>query len=91
MEYKYDKEFKGIVATPDCTQEWLELICDIAVDYDGYREAKDLMMLIDELKNCAIKAQVCLANNKIFEDKIKSQESTLNARKERDKDRKTDK
>lgn len=31
----------------------LELIADIAVDYDGYRKAKSLMELIDELRDIA--------------------------------------
>ena len=30
-----------------------ELICDIAVDYDGCRSAKELMELIDEIANIA--------------------------------------
>ena len=34
----------------------LELIGDICVDYDGYRNSDDLMKLIDEIKNIAYKA-----------------------------------
>lgn len=31
----------------------LQLIVDIAIDYDSYRKAEDLMLLIDELSDIA--------------------------------------
>lgn len=33
----------------------LETIADIAVDYDGYRTAEDLMSLIDEMRDIALR------------------------------------
>ena len=33
----------------------LETIADIAIDYDGYRTAEDLMSLIDELRDIALR------------------------------------
>ena len=32
----------------------LETIADIAIDYDGYRTAEDLMSLIDEMRDIAL-------------------------------------
>lgn len=37
----------------DNQKDALQLIIDIAIDYDGYRKAKSLMELIDELKKIA--------------------------------------
>lgn len=88
MLYSYDKNFKGIVATPNSAQEWLELVCDIAIDYDGYTDSKNLMELIDEMKEYVVKAQICLQNGEIFEDKFKTTASLIKARLERNKDKK---
>lgn len=33
----------------------LQTIADIAVDYDGYRTAEDLMSLIDEIRDIALR------------------------------------
>lgn len=33
----------------------LETIADIAIDYDGYRTAEDLMSLIDEMRDIALR------------------------------------
>lgn len=30
MKYRYDKNTKAIVSTPDCTEEYLDLIWDMA-------------------------------------------------------------
>lgn len=37
------------------TTERLQLIADIAYDYDGYRTSKQLMELIDEMRDIAIR------------------------------------
>ena len=36
-------------------KEQFQIIADTAIDYDGYRRADNLMMLIDELRDMAIK------------------------------------
>lgn len=36
-------------------EEQFQTIVDIAVDYDGYRKADDLLKLIDELRDMALK------------------------------------
>lgn len=42
----------------DGLEKALNLIVDIAIDYDGYRSAPGLMQLIDELREIASKAVV---------------------------------
>lgn len=50
-EYKYiNKAMKEYLYSKDAC---LEIIHDIAIDYDGYRDAKNLMELIDEIKEIA--------------------------------------
>ena len=51
---------------PDCADEWLELIWDIAVDYDGYNTVESLKSLIDEIVDMSKKARICLRENKLF-------------------------
>jgi len=36
--------------------EWLQLIADVCVDYDGYRTVKGLKVLIDDIKKMATDA-----------------------------------
>lgn len=68
MTHIWDERFKGIMAYPDCADEYLELICEIAIDYDGYSTAKNLKSLIDEMAEYAQKARKCLREHKIFTD-----------------------
>lgn len=35
---------------PEKAEEWLELACDIAIDYDGCETVESLKDLIDEMK-----------------------------------------
>lgn len=51
---------------PDCADEWLEMLWEIGVDYDGAENAESLKALIDELVEIASKARVCLREGKIF-------------------------
>ena len=69
MTHKWDEQFKSIIAYPDCADEYLELICEIAIDYDGYSTVKGLESLIDEIAKYAQKAMKCLREHKIFTDK----------------------
>ena len=84
MEYWYDKEFKGIVCKPNCAEEWLELICDVAMGYDGCNTVESLQGLVDELVDMTKKAYYCLHDGKIFEDK----EETIRSREEAHDERK---
>lgn len=59
MKKVYDEKF-DISYKPNCADEWLELIHDIAVDYDGCCTAEGLKSLIDEMADYASKARVCL-------------------------------
>lgn len=43
---------------------YLELICDFAIDYDGLNTVKSLKELIDEMANYAKKAMKILVNVK---------------------------
>ena len=78
MTHIWDKQFKGILAYPDCADEYLELICEIAIDYDGYSTTKGLESLIDEMAEYAQKARKCLREHKIFTDK-EATEASFNA------------
>lgn len=43
---------------------YLELICDIAIDYDGFNTVESLKELIDEMASYAKKAMKILINVK---------------------------
>lgn len=45
---------------PDSVDEWLELIEQIAFDYDGYNKSDNLKSLIDEIVDMVHNARVCL-------------------------------
>lgn len=51
---------------PNCADEYLELIHDIAIDYDGRRTVVGLKSLIDEMTDYASKARKCLHSGDIF-------------------------
>lgn len=67
MDYKW--ELYGITATPNCTEEYLDLIYDISVDYDGCNTVESLKELIDEMVDLTKKAKQCLKQGKIKVDK----------------------
>lgn len=46
----------GLFAVPTTVYDYLELISDLAIDYDGLREAESLMGLIDEMAKYAREA-----------------------------------
>lgn len=46
---------------PETTDQWLELINDIAVDYDGCNAVESLKDLIDEMRAYSIFARMTLA------------------------------
>lgn len=54
---------------PKSADEWLELIHDIAYDYDGYRTVEGLKSLIDEMSDYAHKARVCLHEGNVFDNR----------------------
>ena len=86
MKYWYDKEFEGIICEPNCTEEWLGLICDVAIGYDGCTTVDSLEGLVDEMVEMTKKAYYCLYDGNIFEDKEESLRSRLAARAEQEKD-----
>lgn len=67
MDYK--RELNGITAAPNCTEEYLDLIYDISVDYDGCNTVESLKELIDEMVDLTKKAKQCLKQGKIKVDK----------------------
>ena len=85
MKYWYDKEFKGIICEPNCADEWLELLWDIGLDYDGCNTVESLKGLVDELMEMSTKARECLYDGKIFRDKEESSKSYEEAHKERER------
>lgn len=85
MKYKYDFEFNGIVNYPDCADEYLELINDIAFDYDGCITEKELKNLINEMSNLVYKARQCIIEGKIKSDKEASVRSLERAEIDKEK------
>ena len=85
MKYWYDKEFEGIVCEPNCADEWLELLWEVALDYDGCRTVESLQGLVDELVDMSKKARECLYDGKIFEDKEETIRSREAAHEERNR------
>lgn len=81
MKYLWDEKFKGIVCVPSCTDEYLQLICEIAVGYDGCSKVDSLKELIDEMADYAKKAHVCLRENKNYPNKYNEEESLEEATK----------
>lgn len=78
MKHLWDEKFKSILAYPDCADEFLELICEIAIDYDGCSTVDGLESLIDEMAEYAQKAKECLHKHKIFTDEDAT-EASFNA------------
>ena len=83
MRYWYDKEYKGVMCEPSCADEWLELLYDIGLDYDGCGTVESLKGLVDELMEMSTKARTCLYEGKIFVDKEVSESSYKEAQEER--------
>jgi hypothetical protein len=83
MRYWYDKEFECIVCEPNCVDEWLELIWQVGVDYDGCNSVESLKELIDEFIEMSQKARYCLEDGRLFEDKEESKRSREEAVMER--------
>lgn len=68
MKYRYDKQLKSIVCSPDSADEWMELIRDIGFDYDGCYTVASLQSLVDELVEMSVEARKCLRDGKLFYD-----------------------
>lgn len=66
---RYWKKGEVAVCEPDCADEWMELIGQVGVDYDGYNTVKELRSLIDELVEMSQKARRCLEEGKVFPEK----------------------
>lgn len=86
MKYWYDKEFKGVICEPDSTDEWLELLWQIGLGYDGCNTVDSLQGLVDELMEISTKARACLHDGKLFKNKEESEMSLLAARAEQERD-----
>lgn len=84
MKYWYDKEFGRIVCEPNCVDEWLEMIWQVGVDYDGCDSVKSLKGLVDELIEMSQKARYCLEDGKLFVDKEESERSYFAAKTEKE-------
>jgi phosphoribosylaminoimidazole carboxylase (NCAIR synthetase) len=85
MKHWYDKQFKGVVCEPDCTEEWLELIWAIGFDYDGCHSEESLKGLIDELIEMVQKARRCLYDGKVFVNEEEDLKSWEEAKAERER------
>lgn len=53
------KEIDGAY-TPETADEWLELIYDIAIDYDGCETVESLKELVNEMREYAVNARKAL-------------------------------
>ena len=56
----------GTSYMPECADEWLELIHDIAVGYDGCRSEESLKALIDEMVEYAGNARKCMKQGNLY-------------------------
>lgn len=86
MKYWYDKEFKGVICEPDSADEWLELLWQVGIDYDGCNTVESLKGLVDELMEMSTKARACLREGKLFKNKEENEISLLVARAEQERD-----
>lgn len=66
MRQWIDKETGINFVEPTHAEEWLCMLREIAIDYDGYRKSEDLMSLIDDLVEYAGKAIKCIHDGKIY-------------------------
>lgn len=66
MKFWKDKETGITMCEPDCAEEWLQLIWEVAVDYDGCNTVESLKELIDEIVQYSQNARVCLRRNELF-------------------------
>lgn len=87
MEYRYDKVYKGVVCQPNCADEWLELIWEVGIGYDGCYTAQSLMELVDELIDYSKKARKCLYDGNLFTNKEESERSHMVAMAEQANDK----
>lgn len=63
---RYHTDEQGVrIFEPDHAKEYLELILDIAYDYDGQNTINGLKELIKEMKQYASKALECIKNGDI--------------------------
>jgi hypothetical protein len=65
MKELYDEKF-GTSYMPECADEWLELVHDIAVGYDGCRSEESLKALIDEMVEYAGNARKCMKQGNLY-------------------------
>ena len=56
----------GTSYVPECADEWLELIHDIAVGYDGCKTEESLKRLIDEMVEYAGNARECMRQGMFY-------------------------
>lgn len=65
MRKFHDLRF-GTSYVPECADEWLELIHDIAVGYDGCKSEESLKALIDEMVEYAGNARKCIKQGNLY-------------------------
>lgn len=65
MKELHDERF-GTSYTSECADEWLELVQDIAVDYDGCRTEESLKGLIDEMVEYVKNARECMRKGNLY-------------------------
>lgn len=65
MKESHDEKFVTSYM-PECADEWLELIHDIAFDYDGCGSEESLKLLIDEIVEYAKNARECMRKGNIY-------------------------
>lgn len=67
MKELHDEKF-GTSYTSECADEWLVLIHDIAIGYDGCRSEESLKALIDEMVEYVGNARECMKQGKLYND-----------------------
>lgn len=59
--------YKNHWCEPNSAETCLQSIYELAIDYDGYRDADNLMDLIDEMKDIAVKGLTFLHQGQIYQ------------------------
>ena len=87
MEYWYDKVNKYIVCEHNCAEDWLELLLDVAVGYDGCSSIESFKSLVDELVEYSVNALKCIREGRVIDNKEESERSWIATREELMKDK----
>ena len=68
------KYYRNHWCEPNSAESCLQSIYELAIDYDGYRDVENLMGLIDEMKDMAVKGLKFLWQDQVYQKIIEVDE-----------------